>query len=115
MQTPVKLTIGGIPRAGIELPGSPLPVAVLGLGPLESASARTAVFDFDSRTPLPTIGQSVPLVQTSGGVTAHFSFPSAFAFSIQGDGGAGWRMSQFSGKSLAADNQRANPLDIEFS
>jgi uncharacterized protein (TIGR03437 family) len=131
MQTPARLTVGVFPGAGIFRAGylanrrpvsgapwaatSTLLIAALGLWPAEFARAQTVTFDFDTGTPTLTLRQNIPLDQTSGGVTAHFSAPTAFAFSIQSDASTGWRMSQFSGQYLSSNNQAANPLDIKFS
>lgn len=47
-----------------------------------SALAQTVTFDFDTATPALISGQGVPLDQSMGGVTAHFSVASG-AFSVQ--------------------------------
>jgi hypothetical protein len=90
-------------------------LAVLGSWPALVLRAQTVTFDFDSGTPTLTTGQNVPFDQTSGGITAHFSSPGGPAFSIQSDATTGWKLSQFSGHYLYANNQNGNALDIKFS
>jgi uncharacterized protein (TIGR03437 family) len=74
-----------------------------------------ALFDFDTGTPPLTTGRDTPFDQTSNGITAHFSSSADPAFSIQSDATTGWKLSQFSGKYLYANNQNGNALDIQFS
>ncbi len=83
--------------------------------PLRVAGQSTVTFDFDTGTPSLSIGQGIPIDQTSGGTTAHFSSPNGSVFSIQSDASTGWHMSQFSGHYLYDNNLNLNPLDIKFS
>jgi uncharacterized protein (TIGR03437 family) len=79
------------------------------------ATAGIVTFDFDTSAPALSTGQNVPFNQTAGGVTAQFSSPAGAAFSVQTDATTGWKMSQFSGKYLYANNQNRNTLEIRFS
>ena len=78
------------------------------------AKADTATFDFDTGTPATFAGEGIPLDQTSGGVTAHFSSPQGSVFSIQNDGSTQFHLSQFSGNYLYPNNLNRNYLDISF-
>lgn len=78
-------------------------------------AAPNAMFDFDTGIPTLTTFLNTPFDQTSGGVTAHFSSPTAFAFSLQSDGTTGLKLSQFSGKYLMANNLGVHVLVIKFS
>jgi len=90
-------------------------VFALGLWTPRPANADTATFDFDSGTPATFAGEGIPLDQTWGGVTAHFSSPQGSAFSIQNDGSTQFRLSQFSGNYLYPNNLNRNYLDIACS
>lgn len=83
---------------------------------LGSAVATTATFDFDSGMPSLSPGQSTPLDQTSGGVTAHFSSPTAGAggFSVQSDATTQYHLSQFSSNYLWPNSVYNPALDIQF-
>lgn len=74
-------------------------------------------FDFDTGTPPLSTGQSTPLDQTSGGVTAHFSSPTVGAggFSVQSDATTQYHMSQFSGNYLWPNSVYSPALDIQFN
>lgn len=80
------------------------------LGPSVRA---TVLFDLDTGTP--GVGSGLPFDQTAGGITAHFSSPSANAFSLQSDGSTQFHLSQFSGKYIYPNNQNRNHLQIAFS
>lgn len=73
------------------------------------------VFDFDTGTPALSTGQSTPFDQTSGGVTAHFSVPSNFGFSLQSGATEQWVLSPFSGNYLAPSSVNSGFLAIKFS
>jgi hypothetical protein len=80
-----------------------------------SAAAQTATFNFDTGTPTLTVGRGLPLDQTSGGITAHFSAASG-TFSVQSASSQGLVLSQFSGKYLSANANAAwGILDVQFS
>jgi hypothetical protein len=74
------------------------------------AEGQTVTFDFDAGTPPLTAGQTLPLDQTSGGITAHFTGP----FSVQSDATTHFILSQFSGNYLYP-NTTMDPLTIAFS
>ncbi len=80
-----------------------------------SAQATSMTFDFDTGAPALLHGMGLPLAQTQDGMTAHFSSPSANAFSVQDDGSTHFMLSQFSGNYLYPNNQNRNTLDILFS
>ncbi len=95
-------------------------MAELGIGlllalPWPAVSQSTVTFDFDTGTPALSPRVSIPLDQTSGGITAHFSSPSGPAFSVQTDSTTGFRLSMFSGNYLYYNNLSRNALDIKFS
>lgn len=77
--------------------------------------ALDPIFDFDTGTPALSAGQSIPFDQTSGGVTAHFSVPSSFGFSLQSGLTEPWVLSQFSGNYLAPSSVNSGFLAIKFS
>jgi hypothetical protein len=58
-------------------------LATLGCWRAYPASATPLTFNFDTGTPALAAGMVIPLDQTMGGVTAHFSSPSLGAFSVQ--------------------------------
>lgn len=92
--------------------------AVFSFWPIYPASAATITFDFDSGTPALSAGQNLPLDQTAGGLTAHFSFPSGFGFggfSVQNAGTTFFALSLFSGNYLYPNSLDPGPLDILFS
>jgi hypothetical protein len=105
------------PRTVIQqtLRGCAALVAACVLGLLQSAEAQVVTFDFDTGTPALTTGQSVPLDQTSGGVTAHFSSPQGVAFSVQNDASTLFTMSQFLGNYLYPNRSSADSLTIQFN
>lgn len=90
-------------------------LAALGLWTACPAGAQSVIFDFDTGVPALTTGRNIPLDQTSGGIVAHFSSPTGAVFSVQTDASTGWKMSQFSGHYLTANNIGGNVLDITFS
>lgn len=83
--------------------------------PASSASPATVTFDFDTGTPTLSTGQSIPLDQTAGGLTAHVSSPQGAAFSIQTDASTQFQLSQFSGHYLYDNDLNRNFLDVAFS
>jgi hypothetical protein len=89
--------------------------AVACFWPSVAIRAQAVLFDFDTGTPPLFAGLSIPLTQTSGGITANFSSPSGNAFSVQTDGTTFFHLSQFSGKYLYPNNQNRNVLSIAFS
>ncbi len=97
--------------------GAALLIAALSLGPALSSKAATVTFDFDTGTPPLSTGQSTPLDQTSGGVTAHCSSPTVGAggFSVQSDATTQYHMSQFSRNYLWPNSVYSPALDIQFS
>jgi len=80
-----------------------------------ASAGATVTFNFDTGTPTLSTGQNVPLDQTSGGVTAHFSSPSGMAFSVQSNATTSYTLSQFSGNYLWPNSMNRNRLDIKFS
>jgi uncharacterized protein (TIGR03437 family) len=72
-------------------------------------------FDFDSGTPALKPGQSIPVEQTSSGLTARFTSPGGSAFSVQNAASTGLRLSQFSGNYLYDNNVDRSTLVIQFS
>jgi hypothetical protein len=76
--------------------------------------AQDIQFDFDTGSPSLGVGQSVPLTQTVGGLTASFSAPF-LAFSVQTEASAGLTLSQFFGKFIYPNNQNRNTLQVQFS
>ena len=76
------------------------------------ALAAPVVFDFDTGTPVLTVGKNAPFSQTAGGVTASFSSVSG-SFSIQNDASAGLSLSQFSGK-YVYPNVLGSVLEVKF-
>ena len=81
------------------------------------APSAAITFDLDTGSPALVPGQNVPLDQTSGGVTAHFSSPSgAGAYSIQSQTTfPAVVLSQFSGNYLFDNDVFKSSLDISFS
>lgn len=90
-------------------------IAVLVFSIAGVLTAQTVTFDFDTAAPSLSTGQNIPLDQTVGGITAHFSSPSGSVFSVQSDSSTGWRMSLFSGNYLYDNNLDRNTLQIRFS
>ncbi|HNX51463.1 MAG TPA: hypothetical protein PLS53_14075 [Thermoanaerobaculaceae bacterium] len=84
-------------------------VVALGLRP-GFAAVQAVTFDFDTATPVLATGQSLPLDQSTGGVSAQFSGP----FSVQTDGTAGIHLSAFSGKYLYPRTLAIDKLTIGF-
>lgn len=89
--------------------------AALGLWAAHPVRAQSITFDFDTATPALATGQTTPLDQTSGGITAHFSSPSGAAFSVQTDTSTSFKLSKFSGRYLYDNNLNKNVLDVQFS
>ena len=83
--------------------------------PQPAPSQAAIAFDFDTGAPTLNTGQSIPLEQTSGGITARFSSPSGPAFAVQSDVTTGWKMPRFSGKYLSASSVARSVLSIGFS
>jgi hypothetical protein len=111
------LEVQKLPRGGsqkMKIWPTTLLIAVLCSWSARAVRAQAVPFDFDSGAPALTVGQNIPFDQTSGGVTAHFSSPAGSVFSVQSDASTGFRMSQFSGRYLNANNQNGNALDIKF-
>ena len=80
-----------------------------------AAPAQVATFDFDTGTPTLSPYQGLPVDQTSGGATAHFS-AAVGAYSIQTASSlGGMRLSMFSGKFPVPGNQIGSVLEIRFS
>lgn len=79
--------------------------------------ANSTTFDFDTGSPLLSAGQSTPLNQTSAGVNAYFTSPTAGAggFSVQTDSTTQFHMSQFVGNYLNPNSVYNPALDIEFN
>ena len=75
---------------------------------------QTATFDFDTAAPLLTVGQTTPLDQTSGGLTAHFSSTNDPVFSVQTDASTMWILPLFSGNYLSPDISQSM-MQIQFS
>jgi hypothetical protein len=98
--------------AGVRYLG--LPLGALGLWLAYSAPAQSVEFGLDTGTPPTHIYQNLPLDQTAGGVTAHFSAVSG-SFSVQTDSTTGFKLSQFSGHYLYPNVLRGSVLRIQFS
>ncbi|MBI3844685.1 MAG: IPT/TIG domain-containing protein [Planctomycetes bacterium] len=75
-----------------------------------STEAQTVTFDFDTGTPplVPTMG--LPVTQTAGGITAHFSGN----FSVQSDSTTFYHMSLFSANYLDPSTIYGEPLHIQL-
>jgi hypothetical protein len=98
-----------------RITASALVVWAMSLWLVHTAQAQL-LFDLDTGTPALTVGRSVPLDQTTGGVLAHFSSPQGGAFSIQTDLSTGYSLPQFSGHYLYPNNAASrSALDIRFS
>ena len=84
--------------------------------PLRTASAQSALFDFDTGVPVLDLYQPLPVDQTADGVTAHFRAVGA-GFSVQtASSMGGKRLSLFSGKFLVPDDfHTGNILEVQFS
>ncbi len=89
----------------------------LALAPPTYGQTQTVTFDFDTGAPALSSGQSTPLDQTAGGLTAHFSSPTVGAggFSVQSDATTQFHLSQFSGHYLYPNTINNPALDIQFS
>ncbi len=74
-----------------------------------SAVSQAVTFDFDTGAPPLRTGQSLPLDQASGGVTAHFTG----TFSAQSDASTHFNLSRFSGNYLYP-NTTEGILQIAF-
>ena len=80
------------------------------------ARAQSVTFDFDPGTPALTTGQGLPLDQSSGGITAHFSTPAGSGgMSVQSDASTHYNLPQLSGRYLSPTSVTANVLEITFS
>lgn len=90
-------------------------VTAMGICRAGSAQAMPVTFDFDTGAPALSHGMGLPPEQTRDGMTAHFSSPSANAFSIQNAGSTFFTLSLFSGNYLYPNTQNRNTLDILFS
>jgi len=83
--------------------------------------AAPVTFDFDSGLPLLQVYATLPVDQTSGGVTAHFQPGEASVFSVQDTASlfSGLVLSPFSGKFLVPGDANTNGvgglLEIRFS
>ena len=79
--------------------------------------ASSITFDFDSGSPVPSLGSPTPFSYSSGGITASFSSPSPLgSFSVQ-DGSTlpvVAQLSLFSGQFLSPDSTSRATLDIHF-
>lgn len=80
------------------------------------SDTNTTSFDFDTGTPILSVGQSTPFSQTSGGLTGSFSSPTVGAggFSIQTDSSTQFHMSKFSGNYLYPNSVYSPALNIAF-
>ena len=80
------------------------------------ANATPVLFDFDTGSPALSAGETIPLSQTSGGLTAQFS-PQPFmgGFSIQNAGTTFFTLSQLPGNYIYPDSLSPGYLDIAFS
>jgi hypothetical protein len=74
------------------------------------AAAETVTFDLDSATPILSIGQALPLDQTSGWLAASFSG----GFSVQDAGSTGFYLTMLQGKYLYP-NAAGAVLEITFA
>ena len=93
-----------------------LVLAAVAFWPTCPARASLVTFDFDTGTPTLTAGETIPLDQTSGGLTAHFSpQPSMGGFSVQNAGTTFFTLSQLPGNYLYPDSLTPGYLDIAFS
>lgn len=88
-------------------------VAAIASVAMQPVHAASAAFDFDTGTPTLSLGQNVPLDQTSGGVTANFSAATG-GFSVQSSASTFFTLSQFSGNYLYP-NSADSVLVIQFS
>jgi hypothetical protein len=89
-------------------------IGAFGLCVAGTVSAIPVTFDFDTGSPPLYRGQSIPAVQTVGGVTAHFSSPGYMGFSFQDDGSTFYHMSVFSGLYLWPNSINQDRLNIAF-
>jgi hypothetical protein len=81
-----------------------------------TVDAASMTFDFDTGSPLLSGGEPLPLDQTAGGLTAHFSSTNGPTFEIQNDFATGWLLPLLSGNYLApVATVAASALDIQFS
>lgn len=83
--------------------------------PRPAASQATVTFNFDTGTPVLTLGQSTPFDQTSGGLTAPFSSPSGAAYSVQSEATTHWRLPRFSSNYLNDNDLTRSVLSIKFT
>lgn len=81
-------------------------------------AGQSATFDFDTGTPTLHATMGIPLDQTVGGITAHFSSPNAAltgGFSVQSHNTTFYNLSQFSGNYLYPNSVYNPNLAISFS
>ncbi len=92
-------------------------VAVLALLALHGvARAQSVTFDFDTGTPVLAVGQNLPIDQSSGGITAHFSTPAGSSgMSVQSDISTFFNLPQMPGHYLSPNASTPNVLEITFS
>lgn len=81
---------------------------------LPRAAGQTVTFDFDTGSPVLTVGRNIPMTQTVGSMTALF-MPLSGSFSVQTDVSAGIHLSQFSGKYLYPNAVFGAALRIDLS
>jgi len=82
----------------------------------EAPIGSVLTFDFDTGSPAASAGQSTPLSQSVGGVTAYFSSLSdPAAFSIQNQSTTFFTLPQFSGNYLYQNESSRTNLRITFS
>ncbi len=85
-------------------------------GVVRADGSFNATFDFDTGIPPLVISQNTPFNQSSGGVSASFSSPSApEGFSVQTYGIVWYILSNFSGNFLHDNLQTRGPLEIRFN
>jgi hypothetical protein len=100
-------------KCGSSILGA-LALALASLGPW--AQAQTVTFDFDTGTPALSTGQGLPIDQSSGGITAHFSTPAGSGgMSVQTDASAQYQLPEMSGHYLLPSSLTPNVLEISFS
>jgi hypothetical protein len=114
MPLPLLAVFGSSRTRPASRPLSKLLLAVVGFAATCSIAVGAATFDFDTATPVLNPYQNLPVDQTAGGVTAHFT-AVAGSFSIQTDGTTGFSLPGFSGKYLYPNNLRGNVLRVQFS
>ncbi|MFO0965252.1 MAG: MBG domain-containing protein [Gemmataceae bacterium] len=81
-------------------------------------TGQAAVFNFDTGSPTLTAGMGIPLTQTAGAVSAHFSSPNSWlagGFSIQSHNTTFFNLDQFSGNYLYPNSVYNPNLAISFT